>query len=190
MSVLEFSLFFVAILVGYVLVHLRLVRFEEHMRKLAGIRSMDDRLRVVDDRLRVMVELLEKARLDRIEGHIERLHEGLEDLREATGDVRQAVVEIPQPTVQLAAAPDEPRPAAAAPEPYGARVQGLIEARLLQMGYGGIQMLSELGAARADRDTEVQVECERGGMPTKGRVVVRNGAVRDVALQTVAQMFP
>ena len=48
MSALQFTLFFVALLVGYVLVHLRLVRFEEHLRKLAGIRGLDERLAQAD----------------------------------------------------------------------------------------------------------------------------------------------
>ena len=39
-------------------------------------------------------------------------------------------------------------------------------------------------------DVEVQVECERRHMPQKGRVLLRNGSLRDVALQTVATMFP
>ena len=51
MTPLQFTLFFVALLVGYVLVHLRLVRFEEHLQKLAGIRGLDDRLRQLDERL-------------------------------------------------------------------------------------------------------------------------------------------
>lgn len=181
MDVLQFSLFFAALLVAYVLVHLRLARFEEHMQKLSGIRA-------VDDRLRVLVETVEKMRLDRVEAHLERLHEDLQDLREATSEVQDAVVRIPRPTVVAADA--ETAVAIPLQESDGARVLALVETRLLQLGYGNIQVLTDLSHVRADGDVEVQVECERGGMPTKGRVQLRNGAVRDVALQTVAQMFP
>lgn len=186
MDALQFSLFFLALLVGYVLVHLRLVRFEEHLQKLAGIRSIDDRLRSLDDRMRLLVDVLEKLQLERIEARLERLHEDLEDLREATVDVRSAVVQIPAPVSGGSAAAAAP----AFTEPPGARIAALVESRLLQLGYGNLQILTDLADVRADRDVEVQVECERNRMPVKGRVLVRNGAVRDVALQTVAPMFP
>ncbi|MBX3465039.1 MAG: hypothetical protein KF830_17865 [Planctomycetes bacterium] len=186
MSVLQFSLFFLALLVGYVLLHLRLVRFEEHLQKLTGIRSIDDRLRGLDDRMRLLVEALEKVQLERIERRLDRLHDDLEDLREATGEVRSAVVQIPSPAA-AGAAVALPAPAAA---PYGARVAALVEGRLLQLGYGNLQILTDLSEVAADREVEVQVECERNRMPAKGRVLVRNGSVRDVALQTVAPMFP
>jgi hypothetical protein len=187
MSDLQFSLFFVALLVGYLLVHLRLVRFEGHLQKLAGIRSLDDRLRTLDERLKQLAESFDKVRLDRVEGGLDRLHDDLEDLREATLDVRHAVVHIPQPTIVAAA--ENPAPVVTA-EPAGARVQAVVETRLLQLGYGGIQILSDLRSASSDGECEVLVEAERGNMPVKGRVVVRNGAVRDVALQSVVQMFP
>ena len=79
---------------------------------------------------------------------------------------------------------------AVASEAAGARIQALVESRLLQLGYGNLDILTDLSAVRSDHDVEVQVECERSGMPVKGRVLVRNGSIRDVALQTVAQMFP
>ncbi len=184
MDVVQFALFFVALVVGYVLVHLRLVRFEEHLQNLGGIRALDDRLRLLDDRLRQLAEAFEKVRLDRVEGQLERLHEDLEDLREATAGVQHAVVRIPPPV-----APTEV-PAPVAAEPAAARVVALVENRLLQLGYHDVVVLSDLTHADFGRELDLQVECWRGGMPVKGRVQVRNGSVRDVALQTVAQMFP
>jgi hypothetical protein len=132
------------------------------------------------------VETLEKLQLERIEQRLDRLHDDLEDVRDATGEVRMAVVQIPSaPTgAPIAAA------AVALPEAAGARIAALVEGRLLQLGYGNLQILTDLSDVQADRDVEVQVECERNSMPAKGRVLVRNGAVRDVALQTVAHMFP
>ena len=62
--------------------------------------------------------------------------------------------------------------------------------RLLQLGYVQLRLLTDLREQRLEGDVEVQVECERAHMPFKGRVLVRNGAVRDVALQTVAPTFP
>lgn len=189
MDALQFSLFFVALLVGYFLVHLRLVRFEEHLQRLAGLRSIDDRLRVVDERLVALVEAVDGKRLDRIEAKLDRLHDDLEDLREATGEVRHAVVQIPAPVAPTASA-DLAAAGAVARENGGGRIGAVVESRLLQLGYGNLNILTDLAALRSDREVEVQVECERGGMPAKGRVVVRNGSVRDVLLQSVAHMFP
>jgi hypothetical protein len=188
MDALQFSLFFTAILVGYVLVHLRMVRLEEHLQKLAGIRSLDDRLRGLDERLKLLAESFDKVRLDRVEQHLGRLHEDLEDLREATVDVRHAVVEIPAPTI-VQSTSDAPVVLPVI-ESAGQRVRSLIETRLLQLGYNDVRLLSDLVGIDLDHDLEVMVEAERGNMPVKGRVLVRNGSVRDVALQSVVQMFP
>ncbi|MBL8750831.1 MAG: hypothetical protein JNK78_16845 [Planctomycetes bacterium] len=190
MSVLQFSLFFTALLVGYFLLHLRLVRFEEHLQKLAGIRSMDDRLRSLDDRLLQLVTAFEKVGLERIEARLERIQEGLEDLREATTDVRHAVVQIPAASPAQVDQRASSTPSETSVAPVAASIANLVEARLLQLGYSNIDVLTDLRGARVDEQIEVQVECERSGMPAKGRVIVRNGSVRDVALQTVAQMFP
>jgi hypothetical protein len=185
----QFSLFFVALVVGYVLMHLRLVRFEEHLQKLAGIRSLDDRLRQLDDRLAKLGESFDRVRLDRVEGQLERLHHDLEDLREATSDVRHAVVQIPAPPAAVPA-PVEAPTADRAVETPATRIVGLVESRLLQLGYHDVVLLSELASVDFARDVELQVECWQGGMPVKGRVLVRNGSVRDVALQSAAPMFP
>jgi hypothetical protein len=196
MDAVQFSLFFVALLVGYVLVHLRLVRFEDHLAKLAGIRGLDDRLRALDDRLRMLGESFDKLRLDRVENQLGRLHDDLEDLRDATSLVRQAVVEIPAPVVPAvpaaapAAAPIVYERAAAPSESPAARLATMVETRLLQLGYREVQILTDLSTVPADAELELQVECTRGNMPAKGRVLIRNGSVRDLAMQTVAPMFP
>jgi len=190
MSGVQFSLFFVALLVGYLLVHLRLARFEEHMKKLAGIRTLDDRLKV-------LVEAIDKLRLDRLEAKLDRLHEDLEDLREATVNVQDAVVSIPPPTQYVVADREPARGRDDADEERAvggrtaaARTLGVVEARLLALGYGNIQVLSDLSRVAEHGDADVLVECDRGGMPHKGQVIVRNFGVRDVGLQTVAPMFP
>ncbi|MCR9246767.1 MAG: hypothetical protein NXI31_17170 [bacterium] len=188
MTVLQFSLFFVALLVGYVLVHVRLVRFEEHLQKLAGIRTLDDRLKVLCD-------ALEKLKFERIEGHLDRLHDDLEDLREATGNVREAIVQIPPPPPSRVEessgeAPATAVVAASGPESPAARVLALVETRMLQLGYRNVEVLTDLGSVTEHGDADVQVECEQGGMPIKGRVQVRNFGVRDLALKSVAPMFP
>ena len=92
MSDLQFALFFAALLVGYVLVHLRMVRFEAYLQNLVGIRTLDERLRSLDECVKQLAERSGSANLERVSAQLERLHDDLEDLREATGEVRSAVV--------------------------------------------------------------------------------------------------
>ncbi|MFT4841948.1 MAG: hypothetical protein ACI90M_002417 [Candidatus Azotimanducaceae bacterium] len=192
MTDLKFSLFFAALLVGYLLVHLRMIRFEEHLQKLAGIRAIDDRLRTLDDRVKHLAEASGKGNLDRVSAQLDKLHEDLEDLREATIEVRSAVVQIPAPTVVAAVADDGSNSdrSAAQSESPATRIVAMIETRLLQLGYHNLRLLGDLSDVQMADEIEVHVEGERNGMPFKGRVIMRNGSVHDVNLQSVAQAFP
>ena len=71
-----------------------------------------------------------------------------------------------------------------------AQLVSLVEAQLLQLGYRNLRLLGDLRDVKHADEVEVQVEAERNGMPYKGRVLTRNGSVRDVHMQTVAQSFP
>lgn len=186
MSTLQFTLFFVALLVGYVLVHLRMVRFEEHLQKLAGIRSLDERLKALDDRVRSLTESVDKKGMGRVTEQLDRIHDDLEDLREATQQVGESVVQIPSSPAGDGHASDRP----GANEVPANRIVAVIETRLLQLGYRNLRLLGDLTDAQFTDEIEVQVEAERNGMPCKGRVVMRNGSVSDVHVQTVAQAFP
>jgi len=190
MTPVQFGLFFAALLVGYALVHLRLIRFEEHLQKLAGISNLEDRLRSVEDQVRVIAESAAKGGVERVSAQLERLHEDLEDLREATTKVRQAVVQIPRlPAGSRDKGAATSRDAVQA-EPPATRIVALIETRLLQLGYRHIRLIGNLADAQMADEIEVQVEAERNGMPFKGRVLMRNGSVHDVNVQSVAQSFP
>ena len=191
MTDLQFGLFFIALLVGYALVHLRMIRFEEHLQKLSGISNLEDRLRSLEEQVRLIVESASKGGIERVSAQLERLHEDLEDLREATTKVRQAVVQIPR--VQSAAPAKgavDAGQGAGSPESTATRIVALIETRLLQLGYRHIRLIGNLADAQMADEIEVKVEAERNGMPFEGRVVMRNGSVHDVNVQSVAQSFP
>ena len=190
MEIWQFSLFFAALLVGYVVIHVRVARFEAHLRQLSHLQSIDQRLEAV-------VEQLSKAdseRFDRIERLLERLHDDLEELRETTATVGESVVKLPQMPAANAEGNGGPAEDAAIQAGLVAspadRVRAIVESRLLQLGYTRLRLLTDLSGVSLDRDVEVRVECERGHMPAKGRVMVRNGAIYDVAMQTVATTFP
>ncbi|MFN3240521.1 MAG: hypothetical protein ACE37K_03305 [Planctomycetota bacterium] len=189
MSPLQFTLFFVALLVGYVLVHLRMVRFEEHLQKLAGIRSLDERLKSLDDRVRELAASVDKKGLGRVTEQLDRLHDDLEDLREVTQRASEHVVKIPA-TTPAAAVDGDPAEHVGRADSPASRIVAVIETRLLQLGYRNLRLLGDLTDAQFTDEIEVQVEAERNGMPCKGRVVMRNGSVSDVHVQTVAQAFP
>lgn len=182
MDPLQFSLFFAALLIGYLLLHVRVARFEQHLEKLVLLRSVDDRLRQLDDRVQLLGQSVDRIRVERVEAQLERLHEDLQDLREVAANLPPAVIQAPAPVApSLGDAPAE------AP---AARIVAAVENRLMQLGYRDVQILSDVQRLDPAVDAELQVECWRGGMPSKGRVLVRNGSVRDVAVQTVTQMFP
>jgi len=192
METWQFSLFFAALLVGYLLLHLRVARFEEHLRALKHLGSIDQRL----EGLVAGLPDLDKERVERIEALLQRLHDDLEDLKEAATSVGESVVKLPQRSAAaqgLTAAgmsADGAVFSAGPPASVSGRIRAIVESRLLQLGYTRLKLLTDLSEASPDKDVEVQVECERGHMPAKGRVLVRNGAVYDVAMQTVATTFP
>lgn len=172
MTPLQFSLFFAALLVGYVLVHLRLVRFESYLRKVPALED-------VDQRLRGIAEVLQRVRLERVEERLERIHADLEAVVAALERMESSAPR----TVTVVSEP-------AAPQSDGARIRALVEGRLLAMGCSDVRVLTDLSEASLEDETRVVVECVRGGMPCKGHVVTQNGAVRDVDLRSVAASFP
>ena len=178
MTTLQFSLFFVALLIGYVLVHLRLVRFESYLREITMLKTLNERLKGV-------AENLERVRLDRTEERLVQLHEDLLGVQEATARVERALRR------EAPAAP--PMPVLSLPtfeSNASDRIRAAVEARLLALGYGRLRLLTDLSGATLDEAVEIVVECERDHMPCKGKVVTRNGMVTDVHVQTSAQMFP
>lgn len=174
MDPFQFSLFFVAILIGYVLVHLRLVRFETYLREMGGIKSLNERLQGVADGM-------DRIRVDAHEDLLRQAVEELQKLRQDVQRVERAQREF-EPTGPVLIPGAEPS--------AGDRVRGLVEGRLLQMGYGDLKVLTDLSRARLDTEIDVVVECLRNGMPYKGKVRVRNNGVQGVEMQSVAAGFP
>ena len=178
MSTLQFSLFFIAIVVGYVLIHLRLVRFEAYLQRQPAPKAQEDRLQTVADSVA-------HVRLESIEDRLARQHDellaALERLvvacREVGGE-RLPAQRVSEPIVV-------PRAAAGAE-----LLRSLVETRLLQLGYGDLRIVSDLSGIEVGERADLRVEALRDQMPFKGVVTVRNGAVVDVALRSAAQSFP
>lgn len=185
MSPLQFTLFFAALLVGYVLLHLRMVRFEVHLRELGQLRSIEEALVALDARVELLSRGGSNDALERLAGKLEQLHLDLQDLQEVTRRSAESFVTIPSSPPIRTASGEEGIIAAPA-----TRIVAVIESRLLELGYRNIRLLGDLDGVELSDEVEVQVEAQRNGMPVKGRVVTRNGSVSDVHIQTVAQSFP
>ncbi len=172
MTELQFSLFFVALLVGYVLVHVRLARFETYLKEAGQLRLLNERLKGVSDHL-------ESIRLDRVETALEQLHQDLEQVRDATLRVERNASKVGPEPAHFSGYKGSP----------GDQVRAAIEARLLGMGYGNLRILADLSSVNLDDELEILVECEKNHMPSKGRIITRNGSIQDVQLQSAAQNF-
>lgn len=74
----------------------------------------------------------------------------------------------------------------------GAELAERVENRLLALGYERIVIVN--GQAEldeiAEQGGEVLVEARRDGVPCKGKLVVRGGALTDVAMQAAYAAFP
>ena len=179
MSTLQFSLFFAGLLIGYLLIHSRLVRFEGYLKEISGLKPLNERLQGVSDSI-------ERVRLDRVEEQLGQLHEDLvgllQQLSRLERTIHQDLVENFVPAPQSASVGSiELTP--------GERVAAVVETRLLQLGYGDLRILTDLGHVRLEDRIDVRVEARKGEMPCKGTVTVRNGSVVDVALRSVVQSF-
>lgn len=177
MTTLQFSLFFSGLLVAYLLVHLRLLRFERYLREISGLKALNERLER-------MAQSLERVRLDRAEHGLAQLHEDLTTLVEGQTRLERAFrrVETTSTPIVPAAVTQDVTP--------GQRIRDAVAIRLMSMGYGNLRLLSDLSGASLDDRTEVVVECERNLVGYKGKVVTHNGNVVDVQLQSVTQTFP
>lgn len=175
MDAIQFSLFFAAIVIAYVLVHVRLVRFEKYLKEVSV-------LQVLNDRLKTLADGLQNIRVDRLEEQLQQLHEDLE-----------AIHEVEKKIVRGQTAAREAGPAAAAERSAASaaeKIRSVVEERLLHLDYHNLRILTDLKNVNLDDELEVLVECERNDMPYKGHVRTRNGNVSDVEIHSVAQSFP
>ena len=174
MSLPQFGLFFVALLIGYVLLHLRLVRFEQYLRELAGVR-------LLNERLQQMADSLERSAARSDSGpRFEEVCAELRALREAVGRLERVAGEV-----RLSAGPP-PAPRESAQE----RIRSLVETRLASLGYGRVRIVTDLSGADPNDELDIAVECDRNQVAHKGRVLTAQGVIRDVRLHSVTQSFP
>lgn len=176
MSNLQFALFFVALSIGYVLVHLRLAKFETYLKEVSVLQKLNERLQGV------------AAAMDRIK--VERLEEGLDALHQDARELQEVAGRIERNTMAAEHA-HEAGPVIVPGGPTVAeRVCAAVEERLFQLGFQNPRILTDLHNLALEDEVEVQVECERQMMPYKGKVKAKNGSILDVDVHSVVTMFP
>jgi len=172
MSPLQFSLFFVALLVAYILMHVRLVRFERYLREISGLKQLNDRMAGVSD-------VLKRLSVHSLEDRVDQVHGELRQLVAAVGRMERALRD--HTTVE---------PVIGAEVPYGARLRAMIEERLIDNGFTDIRIVTDLGQTQPEQEVEVMVECQKDQVAHKGRLLVAAGSILRVNLRSVTQSFP
>jgi len=173
MTTIQFGLFIAAVLIGFGLIYLQLLRFQTHLRDVSALKGVNDRLQGVSD-------ALARMNLTNVEERLELILNQLSQLGGSCKRLERAV----EQSRELAA------PAGAAAESPAERIRALVETRLFSLGYRRLRLLTDLSSAKIADEVEVVVECEKNQMTHKGKVVACNGEIRDVSLQSVTQAFP
>ena len=175
MDTYQFSLFFAALVIAYILVHVRLAKFESYLREIST-------LKLLNERLKDLAEGMERVRVDRVEEGLNRLHEDLEEIKEHAQRLQRMQKDAPvgEGVTRVVMPSGTP----------GERIRGLVEERLLRLGYRNLRILTDLSEVSLDEEVSVRVECERRHMPCKGNVKTINGGILDVEIHTAAQSFP
>ena len=202
MSLVQFSLFFAAVLIAYVLVHLRLARFESFLQRLvgphgsAGLPSLDERLRRLAEVLERRDSAVDRTDIERFENGIAGVHDELREVVEVLSRIERAA------NVRREASALDAGASGVAGVGLGSVSSGdgqmshalvvrrAVEATLFAMGYRKLKILTDLEGDHEPGPLDVVVECEREGMPVKGRLQVHGDAVLDMDLRSLHSMFP
>ncbi|MCI0587032.1 MAG: hypothetical protein L0323_09360 [Planctomycetes bacterium] len=142
----------------------RVRRAEEDLRRLRGIELLNDRAATLADSVG-------RLELGRLETSLQALVDAVPRLERALWRIEEGLA----------------RPVAPGPGP----MREAIEARLRDLGYHRIQVCEEEGIPEdGGGGFAIPVEAARGDVPHKGRVLVREGAIREVELRPLYGLFP
>lgn len=182
---LHFVLLSVAVVICYILIHLRLARLDVHLRDLEGLNGIDDRLASIDEQLSGLEQTADKATQVRMWERLKRLNRELVDLREVTEQIRNQTNGLPEMRVihekytKLPRALDPSQPAAS-------QVIKLIELRLAELGYSKVDITGDLSNAGLSDEIQVNVRATHSGEPCIGYVVMRGSEMEELEMRRVA----
>ena len=169
---LLFALTFVTIVILTTILYLRLSKYETYLREeQRGVERLNERLQM-------LAESFESLGTKRIEGQLGDIHQTLEaihdDLQRGSGGFGATGGD----GVVMPAAP-----------PRGSFVD-IVEAKLYNLGYGRVVIVTDLSDVDSSQPTRVVVEAERGGVVHKGHLTVHGSTVTELDLQPSYTSFP
>lgn len=157
--------------VGLVLVR----RLGQLTERLGGLKRLDS----LDQRVKGLAE--SQGALD-----LRRLEHVLVDLRDSQKRSEERIAQA------LEAREHEPSVEASPGAPAPARLPERVINRLVALGYERIELLTPAAEFEAlvEGEGEIRVEARRSGATYKGRVLVNQGAIVEVALRPPYEIFP
>lgn len=172
---LQFSLTFVTLVVLTLVLYLRLARYEAYLK------AEKEGMTNLNDRLQKLVDGLEALGTRRVEDQLGDIHEVLAAIRD--GLDRPAAQAAP-----AAASSVVPAPSAAGRRPLG--LVDIVEAKLYNLGYNRVTVVTDLSEADSNEPQRVVVEAERDGALHKGHLVLHGTAVTEFEMQPNYTSFP
>ncbi|HMQ21357.1 MAG TPA: hypothetical protein PKE00_02645 [Planctomycetota bacterium] len=170
---LQFSLTFVTLVVLTLVLYLRLLRYETYME------AEKEGMKNLNDRLQKLVDGLEALGTRRVEGQLSDIHELLADIRDGLESRSQQVVMQAQTS----------SPEVARSRPSQSLVD-VVEAKLYNLGYSRVSVVTDLSKVDAHGPVRVVVEAERDGALHKGHLVLNGSAVTEFEMQQSYTTFP
>lgn len=168
---LQSALIFITLVLLAVIVYTRLVRYEAHMREeKEGVHRLNDRLQSLVDGLGALGTRRLEDQLAQIQELLERIHDQMS--RRSTG------VSMPLPD------------RSSERQSRGSGPIDIIEAKLYNLGYSRVTVVSDLAAADLSEPTRVVVEAEKEGVTHKGHLVIYGTSVTELEMQPSYTSFP
>lgn len=175
---LQFSLTFVTLVVLTLVLYSRLARYEAYMK--AEKEGMNN----LNDRLQKLVDGLEALGTRRVEDQLADIHEVLASIRDSLDRAPAA----PPSSASEGSVVSVPAMHAAPRHKLG--LVDVVEAKLYNLGYQRVTVVTDLSDADASEPTRVVVEAERDGALHKGHLILHGTAVTEFEMQPNYTSFP
>lgn len=170
---LQFSLTFVTLVVLTLVLYLRLARYEAYLQ------AEKEGMKNLNDQLQKLVEGLGALGTRRVEDQLGEIGELLSAIRDG---LDRAPASVPAAVGSLGDAPVKHR------APAG--LVDVVEAKLYNLGYNRVTVVTDLRDADASEPIRVVVEAERDGSMHKGHLILHGTAVTEFEMQPNYTTFP
>lgn len=179
---LQFILLFVAVLICYALVVLKLRQLDKHMRSFDGLREMESQLALMNRRLSFLLrKAAEKQAQARTEEKLGDLQNDLYELKGVTEQICNKTAGLPELLVGNAEG-ESLRRIQNADRPAASRMVEAIVMRLRRLGYRDIKLAGDMSKVDFLDEVNVRVSATHGNQSCSGHVVMRGGVVTDVEI--------